>query len=353
MNRLSDSLLAIAFAFLVTFVSEASSQGITHFEEIAEDVYFVGNVSHNTVFLVTDEGIILVDPTNRNFSFELKVEIEARFDVPVRYVLYSHHHGDHVSGGAVWEDTATFIGHENMLAHFELPPPDTPLPAEVVEWDVDGDGLIEKSESPGWTGFNTVSRGPYMLEGFTERMFDFYDVDGDDALNGAEVERGALNEVRLPDVTFSDRMTVTLGGKIAEIVYTGVQTHSDDMSVIVFPEQGVGYMADFISIVRPPRYIRGTDEPIETWINAIRVVEAQNFTIAAPGHGAVGSREYVTLSREYLTELRDAVAAGMAAGETLEEMQVRIYMDKYSDWISYDEFRADNIADMYDMLNGD
>ena len=110
-------------------------------------------------------------------------------------------------------------------------------------------------------------------------------------------------------------------------------------------------MADFISIVRPPRYIRGTDESIDTWINAIRVVEAQDFATAVPGHGAVGGREYVTQSREYLTELRDAVAAGMAAGETLEEMQERIYMDEYSDWISYDEFRADNIADMYDMLS--
>lgn len=350
MNEMKAPVIALTPTLLSLVAASVSAQGITHFEEIADDLYFVGNMSHNTVFLVTDEGIILADPTNRDFSIELKAEIEERFDVPVRYVLYSHHHGDHVSGGDVWEGTALFIGHENMLGHFDLPPAETSLPPEVAYWDADGNGRIEKAEAPGWTGFNTVSRGPYVIEGFIERIFDFYDVDGDDSLTGAEVERGALNEVRLPDITFRDRITVTLGGKTAEMVFTGVQTHSDDLSVIVFPEQSVGYVADFISIVRPPRYIRGNDEPVETWIDAIRVVEAQNFTIAAPGHGAVGSSEYVTASREYLTKLRDEVTAGIAAGETVAELQERIYMEEYSDWISYDEFRAQNIEDMYNLL---
>ena len=143
-----------------------NAQGIVHFEEIEPDLYFVGNATHNTVFLVTAEGIILADPTNRDFSIELKAEIEQRFDVPVRYVLYSHHHGDHVSGGVVWEDTALFIGHENMLSHFERLPASTPLPSEMVTWDANGNGLIEEVEAPDWTGFNTVSRGPYLIESF-------------------------------------------------------------------------------------------------------------------------------------------------------------------------------------------
>ena len=45
----------------------------------------------------------------------LKGELARRFNVPVRYVIYSHYHWDHASGGAVYADTARFIGHENML----------------------------------------------------------------------------------------------------------------------------------------------------------------------------------------------------------------------------------------------
>ena len=312
--------------------SAVSTGSIVRFEEIAEDLYYVGNVTHNTVFLVTDEGIILADPINTGFSTDLKAELDTRFDVPVRYVLYSHHHWDHASGGAVWEDTAQFVGHENMIAQLELPPPGTPLPADAVGRDTNGNGSIEREEAG---------------EAFAQ--FDLYDFDGNGSLSGAEVVRGPLNDVRAPDLTYHDKMTITLGGKSAEMVFTGVHTHTDDMSVIVFPEESVGFMVDFISIVRPPRFIRG-EEPIETWLDGIRVVEAQDFDIAAAGHGTYDDAEYVTLFREYLEQLRDAVSAGIADGQSVEELQASIYMDEYSDWISYDEFRESNIADMYNLL---
>ena len=315
------------------FENAVSTQGIVRFDEIAEDLYRVGNATHNTVFLVTDEGIILADPINREFSTELKAEIDNRFDVPVRYVLYSHHHWDHASGGEIWAATAQFVGHEAMLGQLAMPPADTPLPADAAEFDTNGDGRLEQSEAGGQL----------------QRLFHLYDFDGNGNLSGAEATRGPLNDVRRPDITYTDKITVTLGGKSADMVYTGVHTHTDDMSVIVFPGESVGYMVDFISGVRPPRFIRG-EEPIETWLAGIRVVEAQDFDIAAPGHGALTDKAHVTLFREYIEELRDHVAAGIAAGRTVEELQESIYMDAYKDWISYEEFRASNIADMYNLL---
>ena len=67
-------------------------------------------------------------------------------------------------------------------------------------------------------------------------------------------------------------------------------------------------------------------------------------------HGALTDKAHVTLFREYIEELRDLVAAGIAAGRTVEELQESIHMDAYEDWISYDEFRPSNIADMYNLL---
>ena len=323
-------LVAFAGFSLSSWAQEAPER---FFEQIADDVYWAGNNTHRTVLLVTDDGIILSDPLNREFSTWLKGELDERFGVPVRYVLYTHHHWDHATGGAVFEDTATFVGHENMLMHLALPPAGTALPADAAGQDGNGDGQIERAEASG---------------AFREN-FALYDFDGDGSLSGAEVIRGPLNDVRAPDLTYADRLSVTLGGKRAELVYTGVHTHADDMSVIVYPEESVGFMADFISVVRPPRWIRG-DQPIETWFAAIRVVEAQGFDIAAGGHGTHASSTYVTQFREYLEELRDQVAAGIAAGQTVEQLQESIYMEAYEDWISYAEFRASNIADMYNML---
>ena len=84
---------------------------------ITGDLYRATNNAHHNVFLVTGGGIILTDPISTDFANWLKGELDERFGVPVRYVLYSHYHDDHASGGAVFEDTAEFIGHENTLVN--------------------------------------------------------------------------------------------------------------------------------------------------------------------------------------------------------------------------------------------
>jgi glyoxylase-like metal-dependent hydrolase (beta-lactamase superfamily II) len=80
---------------------------------IAGEVYRFRNNNHYSVFAVTPAGIIATDPINADAARWLKAELAARFKTPVRYVIYSHDHADHTSGGEVFADTAIFIGHEN------------------------------------------------------------------------------------------------------------------------------------------------------------------------------------------------------------------------------------------------
>ena len=54
--------------------------------------------------------------------------------------------------------------------------------------------------------------------------------------------------------------------------------------------------------------------------------------------------------RHYIEGLRDQVAAAIADGQSLDEMQRTIDMSVYSDWISYDALRLRNIEGMYNML---
>ena len=68
MNEIRFFVITVVATLLAGVTFSVSAQGITHFEEIAPDLYFVGNVSHNTVFLVTENGIILAEPSNRHFS---------------------------------------------------------------------------------------------------------------------------------------------------------------------------------------------------------------------------------------------------------------------------------------------
>lgn len=88
------------------------------------------------------------------------------------------------------------------------------------------------------------------------------------------------------------------------------------------------------------------------WLDAIRTVEAMGFEIVAPGHGVIGDRSDVAAHRQYLLDLRDAVAAGIEAGESVESMKQTIRLEEYSDWLMYDAWSDNNVVGMYRILAG-
>src|SRR4030095_15251735 len=143
-------------------------------EPVSGGVYTAINNNHRPVFLVTPEGIILGAPITADFSRWLKAELATRFKVPVKYVVYSHHHWDHASGGDVFADTARFVGHANMLTHRAMPPASTRLSqvegefGEVAKLDANRNGVVDKSEAS------------------ASVPFEAYDANRDGVLSGAE-----------------------------------------------------------------------------------------------------------------------------------------------------------------------
>ena len=323
----------VTFTLLLMAGSALAQAPTRALEEIADGLYRVQNNNHYAMLLVTDEGALVADPINADFSLWLRNEVEERFGVPVRYVVYSHHHWDHASGGHVFEDTAQFVGHENMLGNLAMPSADTPLPGNMAAMDGNGNGAIERSEATG----------------VVAERFHLYDADANNAINGAEGTRGAINEVRAPDLTYRDRLTISLGGKDVELIHTGTMTHTDDMSIIRFPEERTIFVVDWISPRRVPFGTLGSGM-LDSWLNAIRFAEALDYDHAAGGHGVIGNKADITAVRHYLEELRVQVAAGIAAGQTLEEMQASILMEPYQSWINYEQWRPLNVEGMYNML---
>src|ERR1035438_170550 len=70
--------------------------------KLTGDTYYARMDDYVSVFMVTPEGIVLVEPIGTEFATWLKGELNSRFHVPVKYVIYSHSHWDHASGGAVY-----------------------------------------------------------------------------------------------------------------------------------------------------------------------------------------------------------------------------------------------------------
>ncbi|MCG7927768.1 MAG: MBL fold metallo-hydrolase [Candidatus Thiodiazotropha taylori] len=99
-------------------------------KQISDGVYVFRWWVYRNIFIVTDEGVIVTDPMNVNASKALRSEIRKITDKPVKYVIYSHNHHDHISGGKIFKNEgATFIAHENVRKQLrDHPHPLTPLP---------------------------------------------------------------------------------------------------------------------------------------------------------------------------------------------------------------------------------
>ena len=102
-----------------------------------DGVYIFRNVGHQAMFVVTPEGVIATDPVayGRPTGGQAYVDaIRQVTDKPLRYLIYSHHHYDHIAGGKAFKDAgATVIAHWRAKQRLEaLADPNTVLPDETV-----------------------------------------------------------------------------------------------------------------------------------------------------------------------------------------------------------------------------
>ena len=297
--------------------------------KLTGDVYYARMDDYVSVFMVTPDGIVLAEPIGTEFATWLKGEMDKRFHVPVKYVIYSHSHWDHASGGSVYAETAQFIGHENMLKNIAMPPATTPLAANARALDKNGDGKIQPDEA----------------QGNLKTMFGLYDANHDGALSGAEILRGPIEYVRAPDLTYTDRLTINLGGKRVEVISRPI-AHADDNTLVRFVDgSNVLFASDWITVHRIPFGAISPDE-----IPLIRAVEAMDFEYFVCSHGALGKKADVAANIRYREELRDAVARAVSSGQTLEQTQASVLMENYKDWEFYDQQRAQNVAGTYRAL---
>jgi glyoxylase-like metal-dependent hydrolase (beta-lactamase superfamily II) len=313
--------------------------------QVTGDLHRARNGNWYTVFLVTPEGIILGDPINESFSPWLKSELDSRFPGrPVRYVVYSHSHFDHAAGGAAFAATATFVGHENMLHNMDGRYPQ--MPGDMI--DRNDNGVIDREEIDIPT--NTRPGVCGMGLGF----FDTFDRNGDGTMTPQELQQHIVK----PTIVYNDRMRIELGGKVVELVHPGLN-HSNDATVMVFPAERAAFATEFIAdalVAGNPRSLPSAcgpfdGSPLAEWIKSYRTVEGLDFDVMITGHGSqTVDKTLIRETREFFEHLRSEVAAGMAAGRTLEQLKESVRLTPYKDWANYERLRTYNVEAAYQNL---
>jgi len=238
-----------------------------------------------SAFIVTPEGIILTDPITQQTARWIRSELDRRFNVPVKYVIYSHHHDDHAPGAEFFPE-ATIVAHENVVAALAAEPDNPALP---------------------------------------------------------------------PHLTFSDRATITLGGKSVNLIYIG-KSHTDNLIVVHYPDERAVLAVDSLWIDRVGYNDLGHNSYFPDWVDALKLIEAIDFDILlvahghygkASGFGSVGTHDDVVEFRQYFEALNDAVAAAKREGLTLEQAVESIDLPQFSHMDMYEQWFKLNVKGVY------
>ncbi|MEE8439952.1 MAG: MBL fold metallo-hydrolase [Micropepsaceae bacterium] len=275
---LSTSLVAPSFAQVIT-----GDEAL--FEEVADGVYaFLGRRNDaNALVVVTNAGVVLVDTGNNPpETRRLQEFIRSVTDQPVRYVVISQNHGDHIGGLPLFAPPAQTIAHEKVAEH--------------------------------WASWR-----PHQINSWRKRFPE---------------REEALREVSLTDniVTFSDHMTLKLGGRVIELIYIDDAYNPGDIAVWL-PEEGVmhagfaGYIGRHPDI--RPDYSHGTTAGILKQLDAMSVLSPR---VVIPAHGPLGDASAIHDLTDYLLLARSKVRTMMDQGYSLESIVEQFEMDEFEGW---------------------
>lgn len=276
--------MVVVFAFLPLELY-AITPDKPEFRKLAEDVYvYVGKRNDaNAMVVVTTQGVVVIDTgNNQPETRNILKHIQAITSQPVRYVIITQDHGDHVGGTPLFSPPAAVIVHQRVAkAWAEL------RPHLVKAW----------------------------RKRFTERveiLKDFHP--GDLAMS------------------FTDRMTLRLGGKVIELIYVDDTYNPGDVAVWL-PQSGVlhGSFAAYKERhpdIRPD-YSHGTTWGMLKQLEALIPLKAK---FVVPAHGPVGDVKDLQAMVDYLLIARQRVRSMMAKGMPLDAIKKEFHMNEYKDW---------------------
>jgi glyoxylase-like metal-dependent hydrolase (beta-lactamase superfamily II) len=341
MNLKKQMKLRVAILWLVPAIMFVASQAIStpapnysqaqtvaaNFEvqKLAEGIYAVIRrdppglmVDANNVFIINDDDVIVVDSNGAPaITKEVLAALRKLTDKPVKYVINTHYHDDHIRGNQVYREAfpnVEFIGH--AFSRDYLPNQGAVNRKGFLEgaprFANDIRGLIEKNKS--------------LLGGdITEE--ERASLNTDLKLLDLVLSEGASAQTILPTITVEDRLTLHRGNRIIEIRHLG-RGHTAADLVIHLPKENIVITGDLV--VWPVPLVGNPQSYIADWASTLDKVRALRPSIIVPGHGPVMRDDsYVKLMADLFTYVKQQTEAAVARGESLEQVHKSINLSEF------------------------
>jgi cyclase len=233
--------------------------------EIAPNVFVeTGYHGANVAFIVTGEGVILIDtPMLPEEARDWSKEIAKRTDQQIRYIINTDHHRAHVIGNQYFP-TATVIAHEHA-----------------------------------WKEMKSYG------DSFRTRLINMYR----DRIPEAVEEWKEYLEIIKPQITFTGRTILYKGDKEIHLIPVG--GHTPATTVVLFPNERLLFAGDVVVTNRPPFLSQGNTKE---WLEALTYLRKQRYDILIPGHGELTGKEATEKMSEFLRLVRRKVRSAYRSG---------------------------------------
>ena len=287
-------------------IGRARAASFAPFREIAPGIHVRRGVDEeatpdnadaiaNAGFIVGRESVLVFDPGGSLADgAALRTAIRARTDLPIRHVVMSHAHPDHVFGaGAFLVDKPAFVGHARLAAAL-------------------------------------ATRGDY----YRDRL---------EAVLGT----GAAGPVVMPTLEVTGTLELDLGGRMVRLT-AQPPAHSDSDLTLLDPASGTVFCGDLLFVGRVP----ALDGSILGWLQVLETLKAIGATQAVPGHGpervdwpagAADLERYLrTLVLETRVAIRDNIGIEAAVG--------KVGAGERGRWALFDDYHGRNVTQVYKEL---
>lgn len=250
----------------------------------------------NHAWVVFKDYVVVIDANFPKEAGDVIAAIKKTTSKPIRYVLDTHHHGDHAYGNAVWaKEGAKIVGHVNCSRLLQTSGP--------KQWD-------------------------------------------DAAKSRPDVAESSLKQV---DISFDDKYVLYDETQRVEFHYLG-HAHTPGDAVAWLPQHKILCTGD--ACVNGAFNYTGHAHTA-SWIKVLEKMQAFDPKLVVPGHGAVTGKEVIDKQKRYFVDLRQHVRTGIDQLKMLDQITSSVEMGWYKDWTGKAaKENKENISHVYEEMNG-
>ncbi|HET8947684.1 MAG TPA: MBL fold metallo-hydrolase [Candidatus Polarisedimenticolia bacterium] len=293
-------------------------------------------VDANNLFIVNERDVVVVDSNGAPaITRQVVAALKRLTDKPVRYVVNTHYHDDHIRGNQVWREAypgVEFIAH--AFAREYLP----------------GQGAVNrKNFLTGAPAFLEDLRGALKsgrgLTGAPLTAEERDSLESDVSLAGLVLSEGEKAETVLPTITVRDRLTLERGARVIDILHLGSGHTAADL-VVHLPREGIVATGDLV--VWPVPLVGDPQSHIAAWGKTLQRLRDLHASILVPGHGPILRDDaYVRTLQEMFTSIAAQAQEAVRGGAVGDAARRKIDLQPYRQGLAGDSPVRRGLFQMY------